>query len=98
MVSAETGVTSENISEQKEFVEAGFTYCVEKPLETLDKVASFLLCPTAQDKSSLQVGFEQQMNTDLGISVDAFPGSLNPLREEIECVKAGLRDGLDKAR
>jgi hypothetical protein len=56
-------------------------------------------CPTAQDKSSLQVGFEQQMNTDLGISsVDAFPGSLNPLREEIECVKAGLRDGLDKAR
>ncbi|CAK7336233.1 unnamed protein product [Dovyalis caffra] len=49
-------------------------------------------------KSSFQRSFEQQMNTALGISADAFPGSLNPLPEDIERVKADLYEGLDNAR
>eukprot|EP00258_Populus_trichocarpa_P036186 XP_024452205.1 uncharacterized protein LOC18109005 [Populus trichocarpa] len=49
-------------------------------------------------KSSLQGGTEQLMSTALGISEDTLPGSWNPLPEEIERVKASVREGLDKAR
>ncbi|KAG6781427.1 hypothetical protein POTOM_014330 [Populus tomentosa] len=49
-------------------------------------------------KSSLQGGTEQLMSSALGISEDTLPGSWNPLPEEIERVKASVREGLDKAR
>ena len=49
-------------------------------------------------KSSLQGGTEQLMNTALGISEDTLPGSWNPMPEEIERVKASVREGLEKAR
>ncbi|KAJ6414691.1 hypothetical protein OIU84_003654 [Salix udensis] len=45
-----------------------------------------------------QGGTEQLMNTALGISEDTLPGSWNPMPEEIERVKASVREGLEKAR
>jgi hypothetical protein len=41
-------ITSTNGSEQKVFVKAGLSYLVEKPPETLVKIASFLPCPTTE--------------------------------------------------
>ncbi|KAJ6694988.1 TWO-COMPONENT RESPONSE REGULATOR [Salix koriyanagi] len=45
-----------------------------------------------------QGGTEQLVNTALGISEDTLPGSWNPMPEEIERVKASVREGLEKAR
>jgi hypothetical protein len=48
---------------------------------------------TDHHKSSLQGGFEHQMNTSLGISADGFLGSLSPLHEKMERAKGGLLEG-----
>ncbi|KAJ6346976.1 hypothetical protein OIU76_003632 [Salix suchowensis] len=45
-----------------------------------------------------QGGTEQLVNTALGISEDTLPGSWNPMPEEIERVKASVREGFGKGQ